>query len=66
MKKIKVNKDACIGCGMCQSICEEVFQIGDDGFAEVIVDEIPENLEEEVMDALESCPTEAIVDNDEK
>ena len=31
--KFKVNKDACIGCGACQAICEDVFEITDDGYA---------------------------------
>ena len=36
-------------------------EIEDDGLAKVIVDEVPENLEEDAMDALENCPTSAIV-----
>lgn len=59
--KFKVDKDVCIGCGACASICEEVFEIKDDGYAEA-KDEIVEN--EEVKDnaisAMESCPTSAI------
>ena len=31
--KFKVDKDSCIGCGACQAICEEVFEITDDGYA---------------------------------
>ena len=65
MKKVKVLKDVCIGCGACQAICSEVYEIGDDGLAEVIVEEVPENVEEEAMDALENCPTAAIVEVDE-
>lgn len=62
MKKVKVLKDVCIGCGACQAICEEVYQIGDDGLAEVIVDEVSEEVEEDAKDALENCPTSAIVE----
>ncbi len=58
--KLKVNKDLCIGCGACQAIVDEVFQIEDDGLATVIVDEIPTNLEEDAIDAKEGCPTNAI------
>lgn len=58
--KLKVNKDLCIGCGACQATCSEVFQIDDDGLAKVIVDEIPQNLEEDAIDAKEGCPTDAI------
>lgn len=66
MKKVKVLKDVCIGCGACQAIASEVFEIGDDGLAEVIVDEIPKDLEENAIDALENCPTNAIVDEEKK
>lgn len=27
--KIKVDKDKCIGCGACESICPEIFEIKD-------------------------------------
>ena len=47
--KMKVDKNACIGCGAC-----------DGNYAEVIVDEIPKELESDAMDALEGCPVEAI------
>ena len=64
--KAKVKKDTCIGCGACTTIADQIFQIGDDGLAEVInpteaekVQEIPEEERENVMDAA-SCPTGAI------
>lgn len=69
MKKVKVLKDVCIGCGACQAICSEVYEIDDDGLAKVIVDEVPEEVMEDAVDALENCPTGAIVEveeNDEK
>ena len=58
--KLKVNKEACIGCGACQATCTEVFEIQDDGLADVIVEEIPKDLEEDAIDAKEGCPTGAI------
>lgn len=67
--KAKVKKDTCIGCGACTVIADKIFQIGDDGLAEVIcqnqedtdkIAEIPEEEKENVIDASESCPTGAI------
>ena len=58
--KLKVNKDLCIGCGACQAVCPEVFEIEDDGFAGVIVDEVKDELKEDAIDAKEGCPTGAI------
>lgn len=57
--KMMVDKNACIGCGACVGTCDKVFGF-DDNYAEVIVDEIPEELKEEAMDALEACPVDAI------
>lgn len=58
--KVKVNKDLCIGCGACQAIVPDVFEIEDDGLATVKVDEVEKNLEEETKDAIDGCPTSAI------
>ena len=29
--KARVDKDTCIGCGLCPSICPEVFELTDEG-----------------------------------
>ena len=65
MKKVKVLKDVCIGCGACQAICSSVYEIDDDGLAQVIVEEVPKEVLEDAIDALENCPTCAIVEVDE-
>ncbi len=59
--KIKVNQDACIGCGACTAIAEGVFNINDDGLSEV-VGEVTEDKVDAVKEAIESCPTSAIVE----
>ncbi len=65
MKKFKVNKDLCIGCGACAAICPEVFDIDEDGLAKTIKEEnITEEEAAEATDALEGCPTSAISDED--
>ena len=64
--KTRVKKDTCIGCGACTVIADNIFQIGDDGLAEVIenngdmIMEVSEEEKENVIDASESCPTSAI------
>ena len=58
--KVVVDQDLCISCGLCISICEEVFQWNADDRAEAIDTEVPEELEGDVQEALVSCPTEAI------
>lgn len=60
--KAYVDKDTCIGCGLCPSICEEVFQMQDDGKAHVIVEdeEVPKEAEDLAKEAESSCPVAAI------
>lgn len=58
--KVKVNKDACIGCGACAAICDEVFEINDEGLSEAKTEEVAADLEQQVRDAVDSCPTGAI------
>lgn len=58
MKKIKVNQEACIGCGACVAIDPEHFNFNDEGLSNPISNE---NLESEnLKNAIESCPTTAI------
>ena len=58
--KASVNQELCIGCGLCASICPEVFALDDSMIARVIADPVPENAEETARNAAESCPVEAI------
>lgn len=63
-----VDHDLCIGDAICESICPQVFQLGDDGLSYVIVDPYPASVHAEVQEAVESCPTDAIAiheDNEE-
>lgn len=58
--KPKVDKDTCIACGLCPSICPECFDMEDDGKAGAIVDEVPEGAIDSAKEAEESCPVDAI------
>lgn len=64
--KIKVNAEACIGCGACCAIAEELFEINDEGLSVAKVTEITEEQKEAFTDAMESCPTGAIVEDTEE
>ncbi len=66
MEKLKVNKAACISCGSCAGMYPDLFAFGDDDTAEVIMDTIPEDREEDVTIAIEGCPTGAIGYEEEK
>ena len=52
---VKVDKEICIGCGLCESICPEGFKMNDEGKAEV------RNPKAKcVKEAADSCPVDAI------
>lgn len=58
--KAVVIQDQCIGDGVCADTCPQVFEMGDDGLAHVIVDVVPPDAEAACKEAAEACPTEAI------
>ena len=59
--KVKVDQNKCIGCGNCVALTESnVFDFNEDGLAECILKEIPNEFEEVTKEAIEQCPTEAI------
>lgn len=58
--KANVDKEACIGCGLCPSISPEVFEMQDDGKAGVIGNKVPTEAESTAKESEESCPVNAI------
>lgn len=56
--KVTINEE-CIGCGLCESTCPDVFAINDDGVAEAIVDDAAD-FEDDVQEAIDGCPVSAI------
>lgn len=58
--KAYVDRDGCIGCGLCADICPEVFRMDDENLAEVYVDEVPEDAEDAAIEAQEGCPVSVI------
>lgn len=53
-------EDTCTACGLCVDTCPEVFEMGDE-MAIVIVNEVPAEHEDDVQQAADECPVEAIV-----
>ncbi len=56
--KYKVNGN-CIGCGLCESTCPEVFQMNGN-VAAAIEGEVPETVLAAAAEAKGGCPVEAI------
>jgi len=57
--KVFIENDACIGCGLCVSLCSDVFKMNDSGKSEVKKNNFV-GLESEVKQCAESCPVNAI------
>jgi ferredoxin len=55
----KVDQDACVGCGACESTCPEVFELVDDK-AQVTLDPVPEEFLSTALSAEDGCPVTAI------
>jgi len=57
---VKVNKDKCIGCGYCTSVCPDVFELGEDGKSQVKENADLKKNEKCIKEAKEGCPAGAI------
>ena len=57
--KYYVNEN-CIGCGLCESVCPEVFSLSDEGVAVAISEDVPEDALESAAEAKSDCPVSAI------
>lgn len=58
--KANVDRDKCISCGICATLCPEVFKLDDESISVVIVDEVPKESESCAVQSQEQCPTDAI------
>lgn len=58
--KAAVDRDTCIGCGNCESVCPDVFVLDTEGKSTVIIEVIPQEFEKCAKEAEEQCPVSAI------
>jgi ferredoxin len=59
-KKLRVIKDLCIACGLCNAIAPSAFDWDDDGKMKATVNVVPVGKEVDIEDAKVNCPTAAI------
>jgi len=58
--KVVIDADICMGCGICEGIQPDVFSMGSEPYAVVLLDPVPEQYRADVEEAIEECPEEAI------
>ncbi|WMI80560.1 ferredoxin [Anaerotignum sp. MB30-C6] len=56
--------ESCIGCGLCESVCPEVFQMTNEGVAVAIEGEVPVDAQDTAAQAQSGCPVNAIENDD--
>ena len=57
---IVVDRDRCEGLGMCEAMAHEFFEVGADGFVEVLDESPGEEHRSDVQAAVDSCPVLAL------
>lgn len=69
--RVTIDREGCIQCGVCYSVCPEVFEESpDDGLSSIVEEyrtddvgaegKVPADIEDCVTEAAESCPVEVI------
>ncbi len=58
--KAMLDRGGCIGCGLCADTCPEVFRMAEDDLAEVIREDVPDDLEDKAEEARDNCPVSVI------
>ena len=58
--RVVVDFDVCESNAVCMAFAPEVFEVRDDDFLYVLLDEPPEELRDKVEEAVRRCPKQAI------
>lgn len=58
--KVVVDEVLCAGHGVCEEVAPQLFSVGSDGIARVLLDEFGEEHLEAAKLAILRCPAEAI------
>lgn len=58
--KIKVDFDLCESNAMCEALAPDVFELDDDDFLQLHTDQVTDENEQRVRQAVAACPRAAI------
>ena len=58
--RIESDHGLCEGIGMCEATADDYFQVGDDGFVEILNPEVTDDERTYVKAAVDACPVHAL------
>ncbi len=58
--RVIVDFDTCVSTGACMAACPRVFEVREDGFLYILIEEPGEELRDSINEAVQACPTGAI------
>lgn len=58
--KIKIDKQKCLGCGVCVNLCPKIFEL-EDGKSEIKKKADLEKHKSCIKESIDSCPVQAII-----
>ena len=58
--RVSVDRDRCIGSGMCTTIAPALFDMDDDGVLIVVKDTPAPHEQRSLLDAIACCPVDAL------
>ena len=59
--KFRVKSELCRGCGVCEAVCPNVYQMDSSRIAKVITESISEDIKDCALQGESVCPVGAIV-----
>ena len=62
--RVEADRELCESNAVCVGIAPNVFELGDDGLARTLVDEVPPGRENAVREAVTLCPKAALTLHD--
>lgn len=60
MSRIELDRDRCEGHGLCEETAPEVYRLDDDGELELLVEEVPSELQAKAEAGARVCPVAAL------
>ena len=57
-RRLSIDREKCIGCGLCAEIAPQVFTLDDEGVSEIL--DLEGDEERQIQEAINECPVECI------